>query len=75
MGDHSPPFFMSYKQKVISALSNPLFHLVLLVGGLLIFIGHTHNEAHKNMELDVNSYVKKFCNKNRSTCESYISDY
>ena len=46
-----------------------------MIGGLLIFIGHTHNEAHRTMELDADAYVKRFCNKNKSTCESYISDY
>jgi len=66
---------MSYKQKVISSITNPIVQIVLMIGGLLIFIGHTHNEAHRTLELDVDSYVKKFCTQNKSTCESYTSDY
>ena len=66
---------MSYKQKVISSLTNPIVHIVLMLGGVLIFVGHVHNEAHRTMELDADSYVKRFCSKNKTTCKSYVSDY
>jgi hypothetical protein len=66
---------MSYKQRILSSLGSPVLHLVLMIGGLLIFIGHVHNEAHRTIESDVNSYVKKFCYKNRSICESYVNEY
>jgi len=46
-----------------------------MIGGLLLFVGHVHNEAHRTLESDVESYVKKFCTKNKKMCKEYISDY
>jgi hypothetical protein len=66
---------MSYKQRIVFSLSSPVLHIVLMIGGLLIFIGHVHNEAHRTLELDVESHVKKFCSKNKNVCKSYVSDY
>jgi len=73
-GDLWSPFFMSYKQRIFSSLTNPVLHIVLIIGGLLLFVGHVHNETHRTIELDVDSYVKKFCNKNKSTCRSYANE-
>jgi len=66
---------MSYKQRILSSLGSPVLHIVLMIGGLLIFVGHVHNEAHRTLELDVESHVKKFCSKNKNVCESYVNDY
>ena len=66
---------MPYKQRILSSLTNPVVHIVLIIGGLLLFVGHMHNEAHRTMELDADAYVKKFCNKHESTCKSYVSGY
>jgi len=66
---------MSYKQRILSSLGSPVLHIVLMIGGLLIFIGHVHNEAHRTLELDVESHVKKFCTRNKNVCKEYISDY
>jgi hypothetical protein len=66
---------MSYKQRIVFSLSSPVLHIVLMIGGLLLFVGHVHNEAHRTLESDVESYVKKFCTKNKKVCKEYISDY
>ena len=56
-------------------LTSPVTHFNVLLVGFLLLVGLVHNHAHHTMEVDADSYVRQFCNKNPDTCESYISDY
>jgi len=61
-------------KKIISATSHPLFVLNFLIIGFFIVVGMIHNHAHHTMELDVDSYVRKWCKKNdsnRQSCKNF----
>jgi hypothetical protein len=54
-----------------------MIHPVSLFNGLtvgfLIVIGMVHNHAHYSMDLDPESYVRKWCKKNQDVCRRYTT--
>ena len=55
-------------------LCSPVTQFNLLVFGFFILIGAVHNHAHHTMEVDADSYVRQWCNKNPDQCARFIDD-
>ena len=65
-------FFMgNYFLKLIT---HPAFLFNIISIGVLIVIGILHNHAHYSMEVDANSYVLQWCDKNPKKC-TYNRDW
>ena len=58
----------------IKAITHPATHLNLLVVGFMIIVGVMHNHAHYSMEVDADSYVRQWCQKNTDKCARYIDN-
>jgi hypothetical protein len=70
MRDFGPSFFMK------KIFLSPITHFNLLLVGIMIVIQSIHLHAHHTMEIDVDSYVFKFCKKNIEKCEKFVAgDY
>ena len=53
-------------------LSNPVVHMIIIIGGSLGFIEFVHTRAHHTYEVDIHGYVKQYCNKN--DCSQFGND-
>jgi hypothetical protein len=56
-------------------LTSPITHFNLLVVGSFIAIQLVHMNAHRSIEVDVDSYVRDYCRKNEETCQNYLRQY
>ena len=56
-------------------IKHPVTQFNLLVVGFLVLIQGIHLHAHRQMEIDVDSYVHEFCRKNKDTCRSIVRDF
>lgn len=56
-------------KKLTEALTHPVTLLNGTLVGTLIVIQSLHLHAHYQMEMDVDGYVKQYCNNNPTKCE------
>ena len=66
---------MDFKKNLTCCATSPVCHFVALCVGFLAMIQLVHTQAHYTMSTDTNSYVRNFCKKNLSICESYVNEF
>lgn len=61
--------------KIKQVFSSPVTHFNVLVVGFLVMIQSLHMHTHFTMDMDPESFVRKFCKKNLTKCEYIISNF